>query len=379
MPEQPNPPDRDDPVTERAVSMDTRPAEPDVGAGRAINAAFSRRRPEGMPRPQVETTGQQDLHIEGPGYPSEDMDDVDPEEDDAEDEEDDAEDEDDDGYRVKEEEQGLESGDGQLPDLMPERDRFDSGNGAAGAGRDGSAPGMETGDGQLEELLVPPGGDDLGGDRDSDPNLNGGHGISMMAPEEGPIPIEDEPTDTSIIGHGHEDKAAWNRDRVAHLQDIEDDEGDLRDATSEAMGLGGAVLGGELKGWEGGDASPTVDQGVDPRFDDELSETEEVLGDMQIEDAPDVLDDESIDDPNNMPFLPEHRDLPDDNVDLEERLIATDGEDVLSSGPELGVVEELEAEDLNETDNISQAFEDQREFMDDAMEGNERRGGVEDD
>jgi hypothetical protein len=100
---------------------------------------------------------------------------------------------------------------------------------------------------------------------------------------------------------------------------------------------------------------------------------------MQLEDAPDVLDDESINDPDNAPFLPEHRDLPDDNVDIEERLVATDGEDILSSGPELGVVEELEAEDLNGTDNIEQAFEDQREFMDDAMEGNERRGGVEND
>ena len=382
MPEQPNPPDRDDPATERAVSMGTRPAEPKAGAGRAVNAAFSRRRPEGAAAPRTETTGQQDQRVESAGYPSEDMDDVDPEDDDTgrdNDEDDDVEEEDDDGYRVKEEEQGLESGDGQLPDLMPERDDFASGGGARGARRGDHAPGLETGDGQLEELLVPPGGDDLGGDRDTDPNLNGGHGIGGMAPEEGPIPIEDEPTDRSIIGHGHEDKAAWNRERVAHLQGIEDEEGDLRDATSEAMGLGGAAISGELKGWEGGTASKVLAQGIDPKFDDELSEMEEVLGDMQLEDAPDVLDAESINDPDNAPFLPEHRDLPDDNVDLEERLVATDGEDILSSGPELGVVEELEAEDLNGTDNIEQAFEDQREFMDDAMEGNERRGGVEND
>ena len=30
-------------------------------------------------------------------------------------------------------------------------------------------------------------------------------------------------------------------------------------------------------------------------------------------------------------------------------------------------------------DNISQAFEDQRDSMDSSMDGNERRGGVEDD
>ena len=89
-------------------------------------------------------------------------------------------------------------------------------------------------------------------------------------PEEGPVPIEDEPTDLSIIGHGHEDKAACNRDRVAHLQEIEDDEVPPRDATSEAAGLGGAALSGALPGWEGGTASPTLDQG-DDAFDDELS------------------------------------------------------------------------------------------------------------
>lgn len=379
MPDQPNPPDRDDAVTERAVSMDTRPAEPGAGAGRAVNAAFSRRRPEGAPPPQAEVTGQQDLRIEGAGYPSEDMDDVDPEDEDDEDdlaEEDD--DEEEDGYRVGEEAQGLETGDGQLPDLMPDRDELATGRTGPGRRAD-EAPGLETGDGQLEELLDPPGGDDLGGDRDSDPNLNGGHGISMTAPEEGPIPIEDEPTDTSIIGHGHEDKAAWNRERVAHLQDIEDDEREVRPATSEALGLGGAALAGSLEGWEGGNASVTLEEANDPEFDDELSEEEEVLGDMRLDDAQDVLDDESVNDPNNMPFLPEHRDLPDDNVSIEERLIGTDGEDSISAGAELGVVEELEMEDLNETDNISQAFEDQRLTMDDAAEGNERRGGVEDD
>ena len=385
MPDQPNPPDRDDAVTERAVSMDTRPTQPGAGAGRAVNAAFSRRRPEGTPQPQVETTGQQDLRIEGAGYPSEDMDDVDPDsgEDDLDDEsspEDDGldEGEGEEGYRVGEEAQGLETGDGQLPELMPDRD--DVATGRTGPGRRADeAPGLETGDGQLEELLDPPGGDALGGDRDSDPNLNGGHGIQMTAPEEGPIAIEDEPTDLSIIGHGHEDKAAWNRDRVAHLQDIEDDEREVRPATSESLGLGGAALAGALDGWEGGNASATLEQSNDPEFDDELSEEEEVLGDLRLEDAQDVLDDESVNDPNNMPFLPEHRDLPDDNVSIEERLIATDGEDSISAGAELGVVEELEMEDLNETDNISQAFEDQRLAMDDAAEGNERRGGVEND
>ena len=42
------------------------------------------------------------------------------------------------------------------------------------------------------------------------------------------------------------------------------------------------------------------------------------------------------------------------------------------------MAEELEAEDLNQTDSISRTFEDQRDSMDNAMDGNERRGGVED-
>ncbi|HVG49571.1 MAG TPA: hypothetical protein VM899_15720, partial [Rubellimicrobium sp.] len=318
--------------------------------------------------------------------PSEDMDDVDPEdgEDDLGDEETsenndlDEDEDDDEGYQVGEQAQGLETGDGQLPELMPDRDDIGTDRSSPGRRAD-EAPGLETGDGQLEELLDPPGGDALGGDRDTDPNLNGGHGISMTAPEEGPIAIEDEPTDLSIIGHGHEDKAAWNRERVAHLQEIEDDERPVRPATSESLGLGGAALAGSLEGWGGGNASATLDHANDPEFDDELSEEEEVLGDLRLDDAQDILDDGSINDPNNAPFLPEHRDLPDDNISIEERLIATDGEDSLSAGAELGVAEELEMEDLNETDNISQAFEDQRLAMDDAAEGNERRGGVEND
>jgi hypothetical protein len=343
MAQRPNPPDRDDPVTERAVSTDTRPAEPQAGAGRAINAAFSRHYP---PASEPDARGGlQDTRIEGAGYPSEDMDDVDPEDEDDEDLDDDDADEED-----GDEEEGYQ--------LEPAD--------------------LETNERALEEMMTPPGGDDLGGDRDTDPNLNGGHGIRMQAPEEGPIPIEVEPTDTSIIGHGHEDKAAWNRDRVAHLQEMEDDEREVRDATSEDAGLGGAALAGVLQGWEGGVASRTLDQG-DDAFDRELSEEEEVLGDMAIEDLPeDVERDDSIEDPNNTPFLPEHRDLPDDNLSLEEKLIATPGEDILSSGPEIGVNEELEMEDLNQTDSISRTYEDQREFLDDAMDGNERRDGFAD-
>lgn len=343
----PNPPDPDDPITERAVSMDTRPAAPGAGAGRAINAAFSRNRttPAGSGGGVAGSArDDQQEDFQGAGYPSEDMDDLDPEDDDDDD---------------------LDEGDG---DGEEEGYQLDP---------EGAGPGLETREAMLEELMVPPGGDRLGGDRDTDPNLNGGHGIRLRAPEEGPIPIEDEPTDTSIIGHGHEDKAHWNRDRVAHLQELENDERDLRDATSEDVGLGGAALSGAAQGWQGGIASPTLDQG-DPAFDDELSEEEEVLGDATIDDLPeDVRDDESVFDPNNTPFLPEHRDLPDDNLSLEEKLIATPGEDILSSGPEVGVNEELEAEDLNQTDDISRSYEDTREFLDDAQEGNERRGGAE--
>jgi hypothetical protein len=344
----PNPPDRDDAVTERAVSMDSRAAEPEAGAGRAINAAFHRSRTTpagsgggvGGDAHDARQDDQQE-DFQGAGYPSEDMDDVDPEEDDDEDDAD-GDDDEEEGYELD---------------------------------RDGDEAGLETGDGMLEELMVPPGGDRLGGDRDTDPNLNGGHGISMQAPEEGPIPIEIEPTDTSIIGHGHEDKAAWNRERIAMLQGLENDERDLRDATSEDVGLGGAALAGAAEGWEGGVASRALDQG-DDEFDDELSEEEEVLGDLAIEDMPeDVLADGSIRDPNNTPFLPEHRSEPDYNMSLEEQLIATPGEDILSSGAEIGVLEETEEVPINQTDSITRTYEDQREFMDDAMDGNERRNG----
>ena len=99
-----------------------------------------------------------------------------------------------------------------------------------------------------------------------------------------------------------------------------------------------------------------------------------------LEDLPeDVLRDASISDPNNTPFLPEHRDHPDDNISLEERLVATPGEDPLSAGAEIGINEELDMEDLNQTDNIEGAWEDARFGMDDAMDGNERRGGLEKD
>jgi hypothetical protein len=265
----PNPPDRDDPVTERAVSMDSRPTEPRAGAGRAINAAFTRHRATPAGGEAAAAEGQQS--VQGAGYPTEDRDDVDPEDPEDEDEDDDDEDDEEEGYQLD---------------------------------REGDEPGLETGDGMLEELMVPPGGDKLGGDRDSDPNLNGGHGIKMQAPEEGPVPIEDEPTDLSIIGHGHEDKAAWNRERVAHLQEIEDDERDVRPATSEDVGLGGAALSGAAQGWEGGVASRTLDQG-DDAFDDELSEEEEVLGDIALEDLPeDLRDDESVNDPTTCPSCP---------------------------------------------------------------------------
>lgn len=323
MDRRPTPPDADDAVTERAVAMGDRPTSADRGAGRAIHAAFSRNRLASAAPGKPGDDGQEDS-IEGPGYPAEDMDDLEDDEDDESD---------------------------------PE--------------------GLETGDGMLEELMVPPGGDALGGDRDADPNLNGGHGISMQAPEEGPVPIEDEPTDLSIIGHGHEDKAAWNRERVAHLQEIEDDEAPARE-TATGSGLGGAAVAGVAEGFEGGLASPTLDQG-DDAFDAELSEEEEILGDIALDDLPgDLREDATIMDPDDGPMLPEHRELPEDDLLLEERLVATPGEDPLVAGAEFGTVEDLEAEDSNMTDDISRDFEDQRDSLSDSMDGNERRGGVED-
>lgn len=351
MDDRPNPPDRDDAVTERAVDMGRPTPSAQAGAGRAISAAFSRNRTTpaagggglgGSARDEQKKEDGQQEDFQGAGYPTEDRDDVDPEDP----EEDALEDDEDDD---------LEDDDGRIHE-----------------------EGLETGDGMLEELMTPPGGDALGGDRDTDPNLNGGHGIRMQAPEEGPVPIEAEPTDLSIVGHGHEGKAAWNRERVAHLQEMENDERDVRDGTAEQAGLGGAAVAGALEGWERGIASPTLDQGDDV-FDAELSEESEVLGDMRLGDAADVLRDASLTGPDNRPFLPEHRELPDEDRPIEERLIATDGEDALSAGAEIGVAGDLEMEDLNQTDTITRRFEEQRDSMDSAMDGNERRGGVEDD
>jgi len=86
MADTPNPPDRDDPITERAVSMGTRPVSPNVGAGRAVNAAFSRNRTMpaggggGLPGDARDgrKSDQQQEDLQGAGYPTEDRDDVDP-------------------------------------------------------------------------------------------------------------------------------------------------------------------------------------------------------------------------------------------------------------------------------------------------------------
>lgn len=159
-------------------------------------------------------------------------------------------------------------------------------------------------------------------DADEDPNLNGGHGIGGVAPEEGDVPIEEEPTDLSIVGHGHEDKAAWNRERVARLQAMEDEEPAL--ATSSAGRVDFADVG------------------------------------------EDIRDDDSVvaDDPE--PALAENR--LDDDRSLEERLIATPGEDPILGGAEFAGEDPPQAEDLNLDDDIARSLEEERERGDEPVE-----------
>lgn len=289
---------------------------------------------------------------------------------------------------------------------------------------------------------------------------------AVAPPELGDAPIEDEDGDTSILGDGHADKAAWNRRRIAAMQDTEAEpdvgdtfgsqavlgHGDTPDVLSSDLSLlpGGRTPGSsEDMGYGGGAPSEDVDPDV-PGLDtgdgrlDELTEGTNDDAQDQLEDAADALDDDTNDDlgtagapgrqaraddadvraqlspsspgtghggggylghadgdaspealdrmalgeevgafrddsvllSDGTPFLPEHRDFldggMDDDIPLEERLLDGGGEDPSFALGETGFAEDLEMEDLNETDDISNRFEDQR-VADDSMDGNEER------
>lgn len=221
-------------------------------------------------------------------------------------------------------------------------------------------------------------------DDGDDETLNVG---AQVAPEEGPVPIEEEVLDLSLL-EANVDKAAWNRERVAHLQEAEDagetpNPRNPSDAPAIAPtgSVGSFGTGGEGSEPDLGVGAPNerVDPGI-PGLEtgdgilDELEDRTDVREQEHIEDAVDGLD-ASMRLPDGQPDLPEHRFEPDDGISLEEQLVARDGEDSLL-GTEVGFVEDLEPERLNEDDNVSRRFEDDRDRLSDSMDGNERRGGL---
>lgn len=281
-------------------------------------------------------------------------------------------------------------------------------------------PGARTGAERTSEPLVGADPDDddedeIGSDDDDDLDDDEGmdevedddEGMTLdsaaTAPlEAGDMAIEDEPFDTSILGDGHADKAAWNRERLASLP-TDDDAGRGRTpGSSEDMGYGGGAPNEDVD-----PDLPGLDTG-DGMLDDLADETEEEEDD-HLSDAASGLDDEDPKahmadailgddgefsdfgadpdrgaggrvasdaltiDPDGQPELFGNGDLDDGDMSPEDLIIAVDGEDPLLAGVELGFLEELDMEGLNETDDISRDLEDQRADMDDSASGNERQ------
>jgi hypothetical protein len=349
--------------------------------------------------PRAAEGGPQETTIEGPGYPSEDMDDAD--------------------------------------DMDPDEDE-----------------GLLSGDEDDE-------GDEFADIADVDDDVQ-----ALAPPELGDAPIEEEIGDTSILGAGHTDKAAWNRERIAAMQDEEEHaetdtfgsqavlgHGETPDVLTADLALlpgsGGSRTPGssEDMGYGGGAPSEDADPDV-PGLEtgdgimDDLTEDTNAEVQEDLEDAVGGMDDPApgdaggapgrqarADDPSiraklgpsspgtgqggigelaarhtgrdpehgrvalseevgafrddsavlrgPQPFLPEHRNFLegelDDNIPLEERLLDGGGEDPSFYLGEVGFAEDLEMEQLNATtDDISNAFEDQR-FANDAGDGNEER------
>jgi hypothetical protein len=287
------------------------------------------------------------------------------------------------------------------------------------ADRDGADPG------EMQNLENDEWADmDLDGDDEGAMDDGDGGGTlraELAPPEAGGLSIEEEPFDTSILSGTREDKAAWNRERLKaaapgefggpeqaddpaldpdsgagragqdrddpRLQTGEADEAELSTdpARLGAQGRGGNTgFGGDVgqdrderrqglgsRGTEAGHGRMSLrpeDERLDPDFEGEVALGEEMA---MPEDGGTQL-------PDPDPFLPEHRDFrqdgADDEIPLEERLIAGEGEDPSFLGGEIGTVESLEPEDLNETDDIATDFEDMRDRLNDSMDGNERHG-----
>jgi hypothetical protein len=314
------------------------PLGPQMGAGRAINAAYDARRLAEQQAQQQQaragqgSTGQEDA-VRGPGYPVADLDGPQ-------------------GDPV-----GGTTGALDSPSLTGPEDEDDD------LDEEDDADDEEFDDGDDETLQVSP--EELGEG-------------ALLAPPEGEVAIEEEVGDLSVLGHGHEDKAAWNRERIAAMQDTEAHEGgdtvgsqailghgtmpEINEAglgDEAVVGLAGPVAGrvpgeSEDMGYDGGapaeDADvPGLDTGdgmlddlMDDTEDEEAERIEEAVGGLEARmlDADDVLEPAS----DGTPRWDSWDDQPDDGIAPEEMIIATPGEDPLVAGAEMGYAEDLDME-----------------------------------
>lgn len=344
------------------------PSEPVVGAGRAVNAAYDARRLAEQQAQQQQAQHRQDLAgqedaVRGPGYPVADLDGPQ-------------------GDPVG----GTTGAEGAPPLTGPEDDEEDE--------DDDDDDDDAFDDGDDETLQVAP------------EALADG---ALLAPPEGEVTIEDEDGDLSLLGHGHEDKAAWNRERIAAMQDTEahvhgDTVGsqailghgttpDINAAglgDEAAVGLSGPVAGpvpGESEDLGYGGGAPAEDADVpgldtgDGMLDELMDDTEDAEAE-HVEDAAGSLDARMLDADDVLipasdgnPRLDSWDDQPDDGIAPEEMLIATPGEDPLVAGAEMGFAEDLDMETQNETDDMSRDAEFARGDLDDGATGNERQNG----
>lgn len=310
-------------------------------------------------------------------------------------------------------------GSGSDAGAKPEADRpptDDDGQqgGIAGPGypvadRDGTEPGA------IEELEndgwadLDLDGDDEGPMDDGDPGPGGVPGAGLAPPEAGRLSIEEEPFDTSILPDAHAEKAAWNRARLAAAEpgafggpeqgddpaldpaarsvpapDLDPDlpvRGEGAERLGDIAGTGGGA--GEEGRRMGLGRRGTETQHGDLSLRPEHEELDpDVIPEVALGEQVGAFEDEGTVIPEGGPVLPEHRDFLQDGADeeipLEERLLDGEGEDPSFAGGEIGTVESLEPEDLNETDDITRSFEETRADLNDSADGNERHGGRDD-
>ena len=284
-----------------------------------------------------------------------------------------------------------------------------TGGGAEGPPLVGADPDDEDDD---EEAI----GDEMDDEDDDDEEMDDeeeglqlGEGATMAPLEAGDMSIEDEPFDTSILPDAHAGKAAWNRERLAAMP--ADDEGVSLARTpgsSEDMGYGGGApnedVDPDLPGLDTGDGM--LDDLAGDVEEDEDAHVEDAAGALDASGGVDVdalsaMADAILGEDDDFADLGQDRDrgaggriagatllehpdgqfTPSDNDDLDEGavpredlILAGEGEDPMFAGVEMGVMDGLDMEGLNETDDIARDLEDQRADMDDAASGNERQG-----